>query len=64
VFASRAAEAAQLGRNGRPWPPEIAAYPHWARDYERAAASAGLALALGEAVRQANEWIALIDSAR
>lgn len=61
VFQSRAAEALQLGLTPRGWPAEVTAHPHWADDYQRAAASASLALPLGEAVDQVNGWIAAIS---
>jgi hypothetical protein len=60
VFDSRAAEAIQLGRPPRYWPPVLVAHPHWVDDYRRAAASAGLDLTLDEATYQANAWIAEI----
>lgn len=63
VFATRAAEATQLGRTPRHWPPTIVGHPHWADDYRRAATSAGLTLTLDEAVTQANAWITDIDAA-
>lgn len=61
VFHSRAAEALQLGLTPRSWPTEITAHPHWADDYQRAAASGSLALPLGEAVDQVNAWIGAIS---
>lgn len=63
VFGSRADEARQLGYPGRPWPPTVTAHPHWADDYRRAAASAGIALSLDEAVAEVNDWIAQRDTA-
>ncbi|MDR1118805.1 MAG: nucleotidyl transferase AbiEii/AbiGii toxin family protein, partial [Bifidobacteriaceae bacterium] len=63
VFEARAREARQLGRSGRDWPPRITAHAHWAGDYLRAAASAGVALSLAEAVAEANSWIAENDAA-
>ena len=64
VFEARAADATTLGRPVRMWPPRVVAHPHWARDYERAAADASLAVPLDDAVAAVNEWIAHIDSAR
>ena len=63
VFEARAAEARQLGFPGREWPPVVVAHGHWADDYRRAAASAGIGLPLGQAVVEVNEWIAEIDAA-
>jgi hypothetical protein len=63
VFDSRAAEAIQLGRTPRYWPPVLVGHPHWVDDYRRAAASAGTDLTLDEAVDQANDWIAEITAA-
>lgn len=60
VFEARAADAAQLGRPVRTWPPRVVAHPHWPRDYDRAAADAGIDLPLDEAVFAVNEWIAEI----
>lgn len=57
VFAGRAAEAVQLRRVPRPWPPVIVAYPHWAADYARAATSAAVTLSMEGAVAQVNTWI-------
>ncbi|MDR1213502.1 MAG: nucleotidyl transferase AbiEii/AbiGii toxin family protein [Propionibacteriaceae bacterium] len=61
IFAARAAEARALGRNQRDWPPTLTAYPHWAADYTKAAASAHLTRPLDEAVEYLNQWIAQID---
>lgn len=57
VFDGRAAEAVELGREPRGWPALLTAHPHWAKDYERAAASANLDLPLEEAVARVNVWI-------
>lgn len=63
VFESRAAEATELGRPTRAWPPSITAHAHWAYDYERAAASGGIDLSLDAAVAEVNDWImAITDS--
>ncbi|KAE8129137.1 MULTISPECIES: nucleotidyl transferase AbiEii/AbiGii toxin family protein [Bifidobacterium] len=64
VFDARAAEAEQLGRTPRHWPPTLTAYNHWAGDYARAAASGGIALSLDEAVTEVNDWVTRIDAAR
>ena len=63
VFASRAAEAEQLGRTPRHWPPTLVAYSHWARDYARAAESGGVDLSLDDAVAEVNAWLAEIARA-
>lgn len=60
VFESRAAEAAELGRPTRAWPPTITAHGDWVDDYERAAASGGIQLSLDAAVAEVNDWIAVI----
>lgn len=61
--SKRADEAQQLGHQGRAWPPTVTAHPHWADDYKRAAASAGITLTLDEAVAEVNDWIAQLDTA-
>lgn len=61
VFSARAAEAKQLGKQIRGWPPTIKAHPHWSRDFAREAASGGLSLSLDEAVSAANEWVTEIN---
>ena len=63
VFTARATEARQLGFVGREWPPIVVAYSHWADDYRRAAASAGIDLPLDKAVAEVNAWIEEIDAA-
>lgn len=60
VFAARAAEARELGRPTRAWPPTIEAHGHWGADYARAAASGNVDLSLDEAVAQVNAWIATV----
>lgn len=63
VFESRAAEATELGRPTRAWPPTITAHAHWVDDYRRAAASGGIKLSLDAAVAEVNDWItAIIDN--
>jgi hypothetical protein len=64
VFSARAAEARQLGHTPRAWPPILVGYPEWAGGYQRAATSAGIGLAMAEAVRQVNAWVSEIDAAR
>lgn len=61
VFRSRAGDAAQLGLAPRHWPADVAAHPHWAADYQRAAASGSVTLPLAEAVDQVNAWITAIS---
>lgn len=63
VFDARAAEAIQLGRTPRYWPPILVGYAHWDDDYRRSAASAGLELPLDEAIEQANTWVTEITDA-
>ncbi len=61
MFEARAKEARTLGRPSRPWPPAVLAYPHWATDYARAAASAGIELPLDVAVDEVNHWVTAIE---
>lgn len=63
VFLSRAAEAAQLGRAPRSWPPMVVAHPHWANDFRHAAESADFRLSLDDAVSELNAWIELLSRA-
>lgn len=63
VFDARAREAQALGLVPRGWPVTVVAYPHWADDYARAAASAGIDLSLADAVRKVNVWFDEIASA-
>jgi hypothetical protein len=60
VFDGRAAEAEQLGRTPRHWPPTLTTHAHWAGDYARAAASGAIALPLADAVSEIDAWIAEI----
>ncbi len=64
VFDGRAAEAEQLGRTSRHWPPTLAAHAHWADDYARAAASGGIDLRLDDAVTEVNAWVAEIAATK
>lgn len=64
VFEGRAVEARQLGLPPRAWPPTVIVHAHWADDYARAAASAGVALSLEEAVAEVNKWVAAFDDAK
>jgi len=61
VFAARIDEAAQLGLATREWPPTLAAHPHWADDFARAATSGEVGLPLDEAVAEVNAWIKEIE---
>lgn len=60
VFEARGAEALDLGRPTRDWPPTITAHAHWVDDYARAADSGNVDLSLDEAVAQVNNWIGMI----
>ena len=60
LFEARAAEAAELDRPTRAWPPAVTAHSHWRDDYLRAASSGGIGLTLGEAVAEVNTWIARV----
>lgn len=64
LFEARAAEATELGRPPRAWPPTIAAYGHWVSDYLRAAASGGIELPLDAAVAEVNAWVTAIANSR
>ncbi len=63
VFAARAAEATQLGRPARAWPPTVLAQAHWGTDFVRAATSGGIESSLDGAVIEVNAWISEIDRA-
>ncbi|MDI3331823.1 MAG: nucleotidyl transferase AbiEii/AbiGii toxin family protein [Micrococcus sp.] len=60
VFAARAAEAASTGATPRTWPTTVTAHAHWGTSFARAAASAGLTIALADAVSQLNDWLGRI----
>jgi hypothetical protein len=60
VFNARMAEAAELGRPVRTWPPTITAHGHWINDFARAAASGGIEMSLDTAVAEVNAWIVMI----
>jgi hypothetical protein len=64
IFDARAKDARELGRAERPWPVRVTAHGHWETDYERARASAGIALDLPTAVEAVNTWLDEIDAAR
>lgn len=63
LFQARAEEGAELGLPPRDWPPTVTAHSHWASDYARAAASAGVDLSLDDAVAGVNAWIAELGAA-
>ncbi|HEY0165667.1 MAG TPA: nucleotidyl transferase AbiEii/AbiGii toxin family protein [Jatrophihabitans sp.] len=63
LFESRSAEARELGRPERRWPPVAIAHEHWSRDYSVAATAGGVTVSLADAVGELNRWIALIDAA-
>lgn len=63
IFDARIAEAEILGRRVRHWPPVMTAFPHWAKDYAAAAATANIAIPLNEAITVINQWIKTIDEA-
>ena len=64
VFEARAAEAVELERPTRNWPPTLVAFAHWKDDYIRAAASGGVELSLEDAVGEANSWIRVLDDSQ
>lgn len=60
VFGARAAEATELGRPPRDWPPTIFAHDHWVADYAIAATSGNVGLNLDAATAELNDWITRI----
>lgn len=62
LFASRAAEARQLGRPERRWPPTATVHEHWPNDYAAAATAGGITTSLEQAITALNSWIAAIDA--
>ncbi|WP_029089473.1 nucleotidyl transferase AbiEii/AbiGii toxin family protein [Brevibacterium album] len=64
VFEARAAEASELGRTARKWPPTVTALSHWDSDFAQAAAGSSVTLPLSDAVTDLNAWIAEIDASR
>lgn len=64
LFESRAAEARELGRAERGWPPTATAHEHWSNDYPVAATAGGVTVSLANAISAVNSWIALIDAAK
>lgn len=63
LFDARHGDALVLGREGREWPPEVIAHPHWVVDFSLAAGSAGLEIDLAKAVIQVADWVAQIETA-
>lgn len=63
VFRVRAAEAAAVGVGQRAWPVRSTAHPHWGSSFISAAESAGVTIALVDAVDQLNAWLDLIEHA-
>ena len=58
LFVARAREAEVTRETApRPWPPTLAAHPHWKPDNTTCAEEVGLGLALDEAIRALNSWI-------
>ena len=64
VFDARAVEARRLRFPDRAWPPVVIAYSHWAEDFKRAAASAGVTLSLDGAVAEVNTWVTEVTNSR
>jgi hypothetical protein len=62
VFEARAAEARELGRPVRTWPPTIVAHPHWGTDYENAAEAGAIEQTLAEGVAEVSLWVADIEA--
>lgn len=62
IFDARARDAQTLGRAERTWPCAVIPHPHWAADFNRAAADAQLILTLEQAVAELNAWLSLIDA--
>lgn len=60
VFEARTEEACQLGFEGRTWPPQVVAHPHWGPDFAGVAKSADITLSLADAVAEVNAWITQI----
>ena len=60
VYESRAKEARILGLPGRAAPSSIESFPHWQKDFQRAAESAGLDLSLQEAVDEVNRFLSIL----
>lgn len=63
VFRTRAAEAAQIGRHPRSWPPIIVTNPLWMDTFATPAGQAGVSSTLDEIIVELNEWIVAIDNA-
>ncbi|MBO0882286.1 MAG: hypothetical protein J2P17_18495 [Mycobacterium sp.] len=64
IFAARAAEAEAMDRApARAWPARLIVHPHWGPSFFKAAESAGMSMALADAVAQVNAWLELIENA-
>jgi hypothetical protein len=63
IFAARVAEAAAADAPSRSWPARLNAHPHWGPSFAKAADSAGLTVAMADAVAQVNAWLNLIQRA-
>lgn len=62
VFDARAAEALEVGRPTRRWPPRlIVPNDEWARAYPALAESVGVSLTLEQAVAEVGDWVELIE---
>ncbi|MDR1426560.1 MAG: nucleotidyl transferase AbiEii/AbiGii toxin family protein [Bifidobacteriaceae bacterium] len=61
LFAARVAEARQMGKPPRHWPPILHANDTWHTLYPELADSVGLELSLNEAIQAVHQWIAEID---
>jgi len=57
IFTARACDANHLGRAPRTWPCVVVAHPHWANEFARAAASAGVDGSLDDDVATVNKWV-------
>lgn len=57
VFTARAAEARQLGREPRHWPPVVVANDVWRATWHIPASQADLDITLDDAIASVNEWI-------
>jgi hypothetical protein len=64
VFEARAAEATELGRPPRRWPPTIFGHDHWTADYATAATSGNIDPNLDVAIAVLNDWITRIAASR
>jgi hypothetical protein len=63
IFTIRATEARTVGAAPRTWPTRSIAHRHWGPSFARATESAGLTIALADAVDRLNAWLELIEHA-